>query len=445
MKTVRWMKIIIAAIAVLVTSYAVPAGAADQLRPKNLALDIAWSDTPTVQAFQRIVNLYNQTHPATRWTAVPKVGNDKLLTQIAARRSPDLSMLWSAEFVGIDAANGVAVSLEPFIKASHFNLTQFLPAVVEAGTLRNNHQLYALPFFEDTYMVYYNRTMWTRAGLTRTPTTLEAMVADARKLTTYKNGKIADLGWDPRDLYGAQNWLGQGLFGCPFANAAGTRIEVTAPRCIEALRYLIKAYRQVGGFNAINQFNSSFSQAFGSPLDPFTNGHEGMFLAGEYESAYIQRYNPSLQFGVFPMPPPASHPEMKDYGTEGGNPMIIPRGSHDPQAAWQFLAWLETTGMWQAVRHEYIGDEEAMPTLIPILDKPWLAPNLQMSEFWTWFRTSKNIHPWPCILIAHEYADMLTTEISAMLAGQVTPEQAMHIVQDRMSKSLQQALAGWHS
>jgi hypothetical protein len=59
-------------------------------------------------------------------------------------------MLWSAEYVDIDAANGVAVSLEPFIKASRFNLTQILPAVIEAGTLRNNHQLYALPFFEDT-------------------------------------------------------------------------------------------------------------------------------------------------------------------------------------------------------------------------------------------------------------------------------------------------------
>jgi ABC-type glycerol-3-phosphate transport system substrate-binding protein len=170
-----------------------------------------------------------------------------------------------------------------------------------------------------------------------------------------------------------------------------------------------------------------------------------MFLAGEYESAYIQRYNPRLRFGVFPIPPPASHPEMKDYGTEGGNPMIIPRGSHDPQAAWQFLSWLETTGMWQAVRHEYIGDEEAMPTLTSILDKPSLAPNLQMGQFWTWFRSSKNVRPWPCIVTSHEYADMLTTEISAMLAGQVTPEQAMRIVQDRMSKSLQQALVGWHS
>jgi len=68
-----------------------------------------------------------------------------------------------------------------------------------------------------------------------------------------------------------------------------------------------------------------------------------------------------------------------------------------------------------------------------------------MATFWAWFRSSKHIHPWPFILVSHEYADMLTTEISAMLAGQITPEQAMHIVQDRMSKSLQQALAGWHS
>jgi hypothetical protein len=84
------------------------------------------------------------------------------------------------------------------------------------------------------------------------------------------------------------------------------------------------------------------------------------------------------------------------------------------------------------VRHEYVGDEEAMPQLISILDRPWLAPNLQMAAFWTWFRTSKTMCPWPCTLIAHEYADMLTIEISAMLAGQVTPEQARHSVQDRM-------------
>jgi hypothetical protein len=74
--------------------------------------------------------------------------------------------------------------------------------------------------------------------------------------------------------------------------------------------------------------------------------------------------------------------------------------------------------MWQAVRHEYTGDEEAMPTLIPILDKPWLAPNLQMAEFWTWFRTSKNIRPWPCILISPFQYDGLDRHVSSPVDSQ---------------------------
>jgi len=442
-KTTPWITLCIAMAIVFVISAAVPARAAPPRQPKNLVLAIAWSDAPTVAAFRRVVDLYNRSHAAARWVVVPDVGNTKLLTQIAAGRSPDLAMLLSAEWVGMDAATGVAVSLDPFIRTSHFDLTQILPAAIAAGTLRTNHQLYSLPFFEDTYMVYYNKDLWARAGLTRAPATLEEMVADARTMTTRRGGRIAALGWDPGDLYGAQSWFGQGLFGCPFTDATGTHIKVTATPCIEALRFLRAAYDGLGGRDGVVRFNSTFSRTFGSPLDPFTDGHEGLYLAGEYESAYIRRYNPALRFGVFPIPPPARHPEMRGYGTEGGNPLIIPRGARDPQAAWDLLSWLVTAGMWHTVRHEYIGDQEAMPTLIPILDRPSLAPTPQMALFWTWYRASRNIRPWPCILVSHEYADLLTTEISAMLVGQATPEGAMRVVQERMSASLRQALAGW--
>jgi len=115
MDKARWMRTIITVVAVsaAVAGAArrpVSAAAAHWTAPAPLTLAIAWSDAPTVAAFRRVVDLYNRSHAGARWVVVPEVPTEKLLTRVTAGRSPDRAMLRRAERVGLNAANGEAVS-----------------------------------------------------------------------------------------------------------------------------------------------------------------------------------------------------------------------------------------------------------------------------------------------------------------------------------------------
>ena len=92
--------------------------------------------------------------------------------------------------------HGAIQPLQPDISSSKLNLDQFTPASLYSNTYLGAQ--YALPFFEDTYGLYYNKTLFQKAGIAGPPTTLSQLAADAKKLTiTGPNGQYTQLGFEP--------------------------------------------------------------------------------------------------------------------------------------------------------------------------------------------------------------------------------------------------------
>src|SRR5438105_3453440 len=83
--------------------------------------------------FQRIINRFNKSHPGIFVKQLAIAFNDtKLLATITAGNAPDIAEMGSRD-VGAWAFRGALTDLDPYIKATHFDLKSIIPAVVAEG------------------------------------------------------------------------------------------------------------------------------------------------------------------------------------------------------------------------------------------------------------------------------------------------------------------------
>ena len=166
-------------------------------------------------------------------------------------------------------------------------------------------------------------------------------------------------------------------------------------------------------------------------------------MAGEYLQTTISQYEPSLQYEVAPIPYADGHPSAANPGSVGGNPLIIPRGSSDANAAWNLALWLDTTGTQQTVKHLYVGSMAAVPQLKSIVYNPSLAPSAKMAAFWR-YSASPNITPWPSVPVSLEYLDAMNTALDNITEGHLSVNAALTAVQKQIQPQLTQALTQAH-
>jgi multiple sugar transport system substrate-binding protein len=171
-----------------------------------------------------------------------------------------------------------------------------------------------------------------------------------------------------------------------------------------------------------------------------------MFIGGEYYLAQIAQANPKLNFDVAPIPYLDSKPQFANSGTLGGNPLLIPKGSHDVNAAWDLITWFATTGSVEVLKHPkdfYVADLDAVPALKIQAEQPSLTagafPNL-MLKFWR-YSAGKNIHPWPSSLVSNELTTTYYAEVQNAVMGKESAAKAMANVQAKVQPDLDAALA----
>src|SRR6185369_49850 len=87
----------------------------------------------------------------------------------------------------------------------------------------------------------------------------------------------------------------------------------------------------------ITKFQSGFGN-FSSPQNSFLSGKLSMILQGVWMHAYIQNFNPKLNWGVGPFP--AFSPAVHDVTLIESDSVVMPRGCPHPDEAMEFLAYL---------------------------------------------------------------------------------------------------------
>lgn len=155
---------------------------------------------PDRPALEALVKKFNATHPdiKIKMTIMPwDVFYEKLLPSWGARKGPD--------FVGFDSAQvpqyadrGVLAQLDD-VYSKGLEKNKLVRSAVEAG--KWNGHYYGVPMNFTTLLLYWNKDMFRKAGLTAPPKTWAEWQRDAVKLTIDKNkdGKPEQYGYGIAD------------------------------------------------------------------------------------------------------------------------------------------------------------------------------------------------------------------------------------------------------
>ncbi|MFB5676381.1 ABC transporter substrate-binding protein [Paenibacillus terreus] len=130
------------------------------------------------------------------------------------------------------AKNGYFASLDDFIAADNaFKADDFIPAFLNQGKVDGKQ--YFLPMYGTTQLLYYNKEMFKKAGITEEDIkTWEGLAAAAEKLTVKENGKTTVYGWEP--MWGADNMIDATLSrGGHILSEDGKTVMIDSPEWVE--------------------------------------------------------------------------------------------------------------------------------------------------------------------------------------------------------------------
>jgi sn-glycerol 3-phosphate transport system substrate-binding protein len=186
---------------------------------------------------QKMVKEFNDTHPDIHVTATYQGSysgggpeQQKLLAALKAGDPPTIAQI-EVHSMPVFAATGKLMDLTDFMHNSSVDKPEnFLDGMLVSTQF--NGKYYGVPLNRSVPVLYYNKTMFKKAGISAPPTTVDELVADAKKLT-HGSGDSKVYGFEPLvDWWpweysvwsGGGDILSSDLRNATFANSQGTHI-----------------------------------------------------------------------------------------------------------------------------------------------------------------------------------------------------------------------------
>ncbi|MFB5190623.1 ABC transporter substrate-binding protein [Alicyclobacillus fastidiosus] len=388
------------------------------------------------QVVQKMVDQFNATHPNihVNMLAVPSAsGDQKLLTAIAAGNPPDVFTEWNAS-IGQFAAKGAVMNLDKFMTGKYAGLKNwFYPAVTKFGTYDGN--LYAMPWTENTFDLYYNKTMLKEAGLNPNdpPTTLAQLWSDQDKEWKFGNGGVVT----QMGFYPSQNFEQlMPVFGLSDTDLYHDgKYDLLNAKAENDMSWIAQ-YKKYP-YSQVSAFTSGLNSAAGGSTDAFDIGKAGFTISGMWEMGQIQQDDPSLDYGVVPIP--AAPGGNANATWINGNYNMIPTGSKHPQQAFEFISWLAgyENAAWAAEAYPTGGWVPNSPEITkqPAYQK-WLSQDPTRKQFVDVLDNPKDTTD-PVTPAAMLYQTQLVNAEDYVLQGKKSVQQALSDLQNQANQELQ--------
>lgn len=385
------------------------------------------------KAFRVLCGEFERAHPSIRLHVSGGLKEEKLVRAIVAGAPPDLAYLYNPVMVGPLAANHAVRPLDDFYRAAGFRDDDFLPAAIDQ--MRYRGTLYAMPVTRDSRGFYWNKRAFREAGLDpeRPPETMEALFDAAVRLTKRRpDAKIVRLGMTPpRD---------SALFFCEtggrlYDEAAG-RVTIDCPENVAALKWRVRLVDAMGGRDAVARFSSGFGPTE-SAQNPLAKGDVAMQIDGEWLAVHLERYAPKSEIGIGELPHPASRPDLRNMAWQDGDIMVIPSGARHPEAAWEFMRWLQEPRQ----QEQYAALMNNLPTVRSLVGSPSLTRGSRAKETLGYIlghiaSNRANARYFPALPVTRLYRDALDYAVEMAELHRKTPEQALRDAQKRVQQEL---------
>ena len=293
--------------------------------------------------------------------------------------------------------------------------------------------IYALPFDTDTRALWYNKDIFTEAGLDpeKPPQTLDELKQTAAKLTTKGGGEqITRFGFHP---YYDQMWLYTWGFAFKgeFQDPQTKKITFSDPNNVKAMEYM-KAWADEIGVQDLDALLAACQgSACAGPNDWFWTGQFATVCSGDWKVAQAKQYKPDVKYGVVPFPGPDGPAPFASWA--GGWSWAVPKGYQDVANAFDVVAYFcGSEGMTK-----YCKDTYHIPTFKAASEDPFFSEDPLHKVFMDLLPVS---HSRPPIPFGSKLWDLQVKALQDEIPhGTKTPEQALKDIDDTINKDLQDA------
>lgn len=352
---------------------------------------------------------FEREHPGIRvdvqqlpWTSA----HEKLLTAYAGRSTPDLGQLgntWVPEMVALDALE----PLDPWVRRSQtVRPDDYFSGIWATNVL--DGQLYGVPWYVDTRLLFYRRDLLQRAGYPSVPTTWagwrDALRAVKREGGPDRYGAILPLNeFEPPLILGLQQPDSLLRDGNRYGN-------FQSPGFRRAFDFYLSLFRE-GLAPAVDQTQVA------NVYQEMARGTFAFYITGPWNlGEFASRLPDSLQsaWATAPMPGPTG-PGLSSAG--GSSLVVFERSRHKPEA-WALVEYLSRPDV-QARFYDLTGD-------LPARESAWAHPALAGNPRAAAFREQLGrVEPAPPVPEQERIAQRLREVAEAAVRGRMTADEAL--------------------
>ena len=343
--------------------------------------------------------------------------------QLTAMSSSDGTFDISSQFgdsVGGWADRGILLPLDAYLDRHEVDVDDFVPAAMEQ--MGYEGQTYSMPIAVHDKRLLYNKSLLDEAGID-VPVTMDELGEAVRELTAQdEDGTITRLGIGNPSTSALMTTLGF-VFGGAWDAPDGSHATPADPGNIAALQWWVDSVVTPFGAANVARFEAG-SGGYLSAADPFFTGQTAMVIDGEWVAVQAAQVAPDLEWGSVPLP--TAVPELEDANELTCSTLFIPSNSRNNDAAGEFLAYLLdrqpivsfTRGIGNLPARMSSTDDTAYD------DIPGFGTFLDGLK-------SPNIQTVASAVYTQEYKSDLNSAFEAVMRGSMSPEDAMHDVQEK--------------
>lgn len=222
----------------------------------------------------------------------------------------------------------VIAPMQEFIDAEKFNISDYETNVLAYYTV--DGKLYGMPFNTSNPMLYYNKDMFTAAGLdpNKPPTTWDELVTAAKALTKDTNGDGKPDQWG-FNTHTDTHWYFSAMImqnGGKILSDDGKKVIYNSPEGIEALQFwgdLVTKHKVMPP----NQHAQAGAD--------FTTGKLGMIMRSSSFLATVEK-DAKFKVGVAILP----GKKVKSVPIGGASLLVFKTTAERQKAAWEFVQWM---------------------------------------------------------------------------------------------------------
>jgi len=348
-----------AAVAVLAALGATQAGCGGGGRER---LEL-WALGREGEVVQQLLPEFERRHPELRVEVqqIPFVmAHEKLLTAFVGRSTPDVAQLGSTWIPEL-AAIGALAALDGRVAESRaLSPGDFFPGSWDGGVIEG--QVYAIPWYVDTRLLFYRTDLLAAAGCELPPRTWSSW----RRCMERLKARAGPDGF--AILLPTNEWPPPVALlvdaGSPLLRDGGRYGAFRDPRSRRAMSFYVDLFR-AGLAPVVVDYR------VGNLYQLFAQGWFAMYISGPWDMGEFRRRLPPALAGSWataPLPAPDDAAGGVGTGLVGGSSLVIFRASRHQRAAWELVEYLSQPAQ-QARFYALVGD-------LPARRAAWQDPAL---------------------------------------------------------------------